>query len=54
VNLPDLETQVLLELDDRGFISLSWDEPEYLKLFTFEGQEWHYEFATGELEPVPQ
>jgi hypothetical protein len=54
VDLADLEARLLLESEEPGFVGLTWEEAEQLRLFTAEGQEWRYDFATGELEPVPQ
>ena len=52
-DLPDLEPQLLLESDAPTFGGAAWSAADEIRLFDENGDEWHYEVATGELNRSP-
>ncbi|HET7091003.1 MAG TPA: hypothetical protein VFL17_20415 [Anaerolineae bacterium] len=51
VDLPGLRHTLLLESETPSFEGIQWDVLGQLRLFDEEGREWHYDFATEQLQP---
>ncbi|MBI3244674.1 MAG: hypothetical protein HYZ49_20540 [Chloroflexi bacterium] len=52
IDLPTMKQKLLVESEEVGFLSVRWEGFARLILSDFQGKEWHYEFATGELKPA--
>ena len=53
LDLPELEPELLLESKDPGFIGVTWDAPDWIKLSAENGKAWSYNFVTKELQQLP-
>jgi hypothetical protein len=53
LDLPGLEPTLLFDSQSPLIISMEWDSPDALSLAGFERGQWVYDFADGELRPVP-